>query len=129
MQAGRTTFTTLIAVFAAAAALSGCGVVEGMTGNKSEVCVETQKAFTDFGAKLRSLPSTDNAAWGRAANDFAAALDGLGAKSDDEGLRQALKDLAGSWRAASPAIGESGDVAQLTALLRDQPAKLGEACG
>ncbi|GAA2738154.1 hypothetical protein [Actinocorallia aurantiaca] len=126
MQAGR---SALITVLAAVTALSGCGVVEGMTGNKSEVCAETQQAFTDFGTKLKSLPSTDNAAWGQAAGDFAATLDGLAAEADDQKLGQTLKDLAASWREASPALGQTGDVARLTALLRDQPARLGEACG
>lgn len=129
MQAGRTTFTTFVTAFAAAAALSGCGAVKDITGNRGEVCAEAQQAVTDFGAKLRTLPSTDNAAWGQAANDFATKLDGLAAKADDQGLARTLKELAGSWRDASPAITDSGDVAKLTALLRDQPAKLGEACG
>ncbi len=128
MQAGRTTLTTLITVLVAVTALPGCGVVAGMTGNRSEVCAEARQVFTDFGTRLRSLPSTDNAAWGQAATDFAASLDTLSAKSDDQKLQQTLKDLAGSWRAASPAIGETGDVAQLTALLRDQPEKLVAAC-
>ncbi|WP_106399889.1 hypothetical protein [Actinocorallia populi] len=128
MQAGRTTLTTLITVLAAVTALPGCGVVAGMTGNRSEICAETQQVFTDFGTRLRSLPSTDNAAWGQAAADLAASLEGLAARSDDQELEQTLTGLAGSWRSASPAIGESGDVAQLTALLRDQPAKLVEAC-
>ncbi|GAA0946550.1 hypothetical protein [Actinocorallia libanotica] len=128
MQAGRTTLTTLITVLAAVAVLPGCGVVAGMTGNRSEVCAEAQQVLTDFGTKLRSLPSTDNAAWGRAATDFATSLDTLSARSDDQELQRTLKDLAGAWRAASPAIGDSGDVAPMTALLRDQPEKLVAAC-
>lgn len=126
MQAG---LSALITALAAVTALSGCAVVEGMTGNKSEVCAETQRAFTDLGTKLKTLPSTDNAAWGQAAGDFAATLDGLAAEAEDQKLGQTLEDLAASWREASPALGQTGDVARLTALLRDQPALLGEACG
>ncbi|MEO3781847.1 hypothetical protein ABGB12_00830 [Actinocorallia sp. B10E7] len=126
MQAGR---SALIIVLVTVTALSGCGVVESMTGNKNEVCAETQQAFTDFGKKLKTLPSTDNAAWGQAADDFAAALDGLAAKADDQELGRTLKDLAASWRDASPGLSQSGDVAPLTALLRDQPARLSGACG
>ncbi len=118
----------LITVMMTVTALSGCGFVEGMTGNKNEVCAETQKAFTDFGAKLRTLPPTDNAAWGQAAGDFATSLDALATKADDRELGGVLKELAGSWRTAAPVLSQSGDVAQFTSLLREQPEKLGGAC-
>ncbi|WP_344838584.1 hypothetical protein [Actinocorallia longicatena] len=112
-----------------AASVSGCGAIAGMTGNKAEVCDQTRDAFTDFGKRLETLPPTDNAAWGKATTDFSAQLDALAAKADDGDLKKAITALAASWRTAGPQIAEKGDVTQMTALLREQPGKLGTACG
>jgi hypothetical protein len=128
MHAGWTArFSTVI--LAASVSVSGCGAIEGMTGNKAEVCDQAKDAFAGFGERINGLPPTDNAAWGKAATDFAAELDALAGKADDAGLKKAITGLASSWRDAGPPMVQSGDVTQLTALLRDQPGLLGSACG
>ncbi|ROO89560.1 hypothetical protein EDD29_7258 [Actinocorallia herbida] len=119
----------LAAVLVTVAAVPGCSVVDGVLGNRSEVCEETQTAIDGFEAQLKTLPPNDNAAWAKAATDFAGTLDGLAKKSDDEELSGVLGALATSWREAGPAVAEKGDVAQVSALVRDQPEKLGAACG
>jgi hypothetical protein len=117
-----------IAVALVLAPVSGCGVVKGMTGNKSEVCKDTTAAFTAFGEQLKTVSPTDGAQWAKMTGDFAGQLEGLGKKASDQKLKKVLVDLAGSWRKATPEIATNGDVAQLTVLLRDQPAQLGSAC-
>ncbi|MDX6742855.1 hypothetical protein [Actinocorallia sp. A-T 12471] len=118
----------LAVVLVAVAAVPGCSVVDGLLGNRAEVCEETQTAIDGLEAQLKTLPPNDNAAWSKAVTDFAGTLDGLANKSDDAELTTALKGLAASWREAGPALADKGDVAQLSALVRDQPAKLGAAC-
>ena len=110
------------------APVSGCGIVKGMTGNKTEVCHDTKAAFTAFGDQLKTVSPTDGAQWAKITGDFAGRLDKLGAKSSDKKLKKVLTDFAGSWRKATPDIAQNGDAAQLTALLRDQPGQLGHAC-
>ncbi|MEO5875045.1 MAG: hypothetical protein ABIS86_07815 [Streptosporangiaceae bacterium] len=117
-----------IAVALVLVPVSGCGVVTGMTGNKSEVCDDTKAAFEAFGEKLKTVSPTDGAEWARAIGDFAGELDGLAKKAEDGKLRTVLGDFAGSWRTTTPEIAQNGDVAQLTVLLREQPARLGTAC-
>ncbi|MCD0452756.1 hypothetical protein LO762_26765 [Actinocorallia sp. API 0066] len=119
----------LAVVLLAVTAAQGCSVVDGVLGNRAEVCEETQEAIDGFAAQLKTLPPNDNAAWAQAATDFATRLDGLAKKSDDAKLRDTLTGLATSWREAGPGLTDTGDVAKLTELVRDQPAKLGAACG
>lgn len=109
-------------------AVPGCSVIDGVFGNRTEVCDETQQAIDGLEAKLKALPANDNAAWAQTATDFAGQLDGLAEKSEDKELSAALTGLAASWREAAPALTEKGDVSRLSTLLRDQPAKLGAAC-
>jgi hypothetical protein len=110
------------------APISGCGTIQGMTGNKSEVCQDTKAAFTDFGEQLNTVSPTDGTQWAKITGDFAGRLDKLGTEASDKKLKKVLADFAGSWRKASPEIAQKGDVAQLTVLLRDQPGQLGRAC-
>ncbi|GAB2835409.1 hypothetical protein GCM10022221_38070 [Actinocorallia aurea] len=119
----------LAVVLVTVAAVPGCSVVEGAFGNRTEVCEETQTAVEGLEAQLKGLPPNDNAAWAKAATDFAGTLDGLAKKSDDKELSGVLGTLAASWREAGPALADKGDTARLSALVRDQPEKIGAACG
>lgn len=101
--------------------LAGCG-------NSGEVCAETQRTIEGFAAKAKTLPPADTAQWQRAITDVANRLDGLSRRADDDELKKALEDTAASYRAAAGGIGR-GDTAQLTAVIRDQPARLDTACG
>ncbi|WP_460368305.1 hypothetical protein [Actinocorallia lasiicapitis] len=111
-----------------AASLSGCGVIGGMTGNKAEVCDRANEAFTTFGGQLATLPPTENAAWTKAADDFATTLDSLAATAEDSTLKSTLADFASAWRQAAPPLTATGDVTQLTTLLKSQPSSLGTTC-
>jgi hypothetical protein len=114
-----------LAVVAGLAVL--CGLLAGC-GNSSEVCTDTQKALQGFAAKTQTLPPTDRAQWRQAITDVANRLDALSRRADDKKLKKALKDTARSYRAAAGGMSR-GETALLTAVIREQPQRLDDACG
>jgi hypothetical protein len=115
----------LAVLVAMVGAVSACGT----GGNTSAVCADTEKAFSDFSTKLRTIAPTQAAQWQQASGDLATRLDGLAKKSDDAQLKKALTDMAGSWRSFSTTITTNGETAQLSAMLAAQPQRLTKACG
>jgi protein involved in temperature-dependent protein secretion len=116
--------TVIVARLAASAlvavAVAGCG-------NTSDVCADTRKTIESFAAKAKTLPPDAAAQWQQAIIDVASRLDALARRADDTELRNALKDTATSYRKAATAVG-GGDTSQLTAVIRDQPRRLGKVC-
>jgi hypothetical protein len=113
------------------AVVAGLVVIGGLVagcGNSSEVCADTKKTLQGFAAKAQTLPPTDNAQWRKAISDVANRLDTLSRRADDRKLKKALKETAASYRAAAGGMSR-GETAQLTAVIRDQPQRLDEACG
>jgi hypothetical protein len=113
-------WSAMVCGVAVLALLPGCG-------NKSEVCDETRTAFEGLAAQVRTAPATDAAKWKQAVGGFAARLDSLAKKSDDEKLTKTLQQAAVAARGAATGAGE-GDMARLQRFLTEQPARVGAAC-
>jgi hypothetical protein len=104
--------------------LSGCGM---LGGNSGQVCTDTKKAFQQYITQVRSIPAAEPAQWRKPTEQLAGRLDGLAKKADDADLKKALKAEAAKLRAAAPAV-STGDVAQLNTVMKETPAKIGQAC-
>jgi hypothetical protein len=111
---------TIAACVAALALPAGCG-------NGRAVCADTQQTLEAFAAETRTLPPTDTAHWKRAIIDVADRLDALARRADSGRLKKALRDTAASYRAAAAGM-DHGDTAALSAVIRDQPRRLGGVC-
>ncbi len=104
--------------------LSGCGM---LGGNSGQVCTDTKKAFEQYVTQVRSIPAAEPAQWRQPTERLAGRLDGLAKKAGDGDLKKALEAEAGRLRAAAPAVG-AGDVSQLSAVMKEAPARIGKAC-
>jgi hypothetical protein len=105
-------------------ALSGCGV---LSGNSGQVCTDTKKAFEQYVTQVRSIPAAEPAQWRQPTERLAGRLDGLAKKAGDGDLKKALEAEAGRLRAAAAPVG-TGDVSQLSSVMRETPATIGKAC-
>jgi hypothetical protein len=104
--------------------LSGCGV---LSGNSGQVCTDTKKAFQQYITQVRSIPAGEPAQWRQPTEQLAGRLDGLAKKAGDDDLKKALKGEADRLRAAAAPVG-TGDVSQLSSVMRETPATIGKAC-
>jgi hypothetical protein len=107
-------------LIAPATLITGCG-------NTRAVCADTQKTLEDLAAKARTLPPDNTVQWKQAMTDVAGRLDALSRRADDGKLKTALRDTAASYRAAATGM-DRGDTAALSAVIRDQPRRLDQAC-
>ncbi len=103
--------------------LSGCGM---LGGNSGQVCTDTKKAFQQYITQVRGIPAAEPAQWRQPTERLAGRLDGLAKKADDADLKKASKRRRTS-SAPRPAVG-TGDVAQLNTVMKETPAKIGQAC-
>jgi hypothetical protein len=96
-------------------------------GNSSAVCADTLKTLEGFAATARTLPPSDTAQWRRAITDVANRLDALARRAEDDELADALAETAAAYRAAAGGVAR-GDTSRLSAVIRDQPQRLDNAC-
>ncbi|OLT34140.1 hypothetical protein BJF79_33745 [Actinomadura sp. CNU-125] len=115
---------TLAGVALGVVLLSGCGV---LSGNSGEVCASVTAEYRRYAAELEQAPAADEGKWRQATERFAGRVDALAKKADDPQLTDALRKQTARLRAAATGLGE-GDVAELDAVLRDAPAKIGAVC-
>ncbi|GGV00930.1 hypothetical protein GCM10010182_17940 [Actinomadura cremea] len=112
------------ALLGAAGLLSGCGV---LSGNSDEVCASVTAEYRRYSAEIEQASAADEGTWRQATERFAGRVDELSKKADDPQLKETLQKQTARLRAAAAGLGD-GDVAELDAVLRDAPAKIGTAC-
>ncbi|WP_125621187.1 MULTISPECIES: hypothetical protein [Actinomadura] len=108
----------------AAGLLGGCGV---LSGNSDEVCASVTAEYRRFTDEIERASASDGGPWRQATQSFAGRIDALAKKADDPRLKDVLQQQTARLQAASGRLAE-GDVAELDAVLRDAPAKIGAVC-
>ncbi|MFD0899562.1 hypothetical protein [Actinomadura sediminis] len=104
--------------------LGGCGV---LSGDSDEVCASVTAEYRRYTDELERASAADEGTWVQATQRFAGRVDALAKKADDPELKEVLQQQTARLKAAAGGLGE-GDVAELNAVLRDAPAKIGAAC-
>ncbi|WP_153535801.1 hypothetical protein [Actinomadura macrotermitis] len=106
--------------------LTGCGMLGG--DNTSTVCADAKTAFQQYMTQVRSVSPAQPAEWRPPTEQLAGRVGALAGKAEDTKLKAALTDVSGRLKAASATIG-TGDAAQLNAVMKDTPQRIGKACG
>ncbi|TDC88256.1 hypothetical protein [Actinomadura sp. 7K507] len=112
-----------VVALGASALLGGCGT---LSSGPAPVCTDTKEALQQYMTQVRGASASDPAPWGQATEKLAGRLDELADEADGD-LKKVLEAEAGRLRAAAPAVG-TGDVAQLDTVMKQLPARIGDAC-